>query len=247
MESGKKKGVRIIQPLLIRGPILILAIAIVFFEACSRQEEIPLRIDLVERYIRFPGVIYPHRYNTFRDRENGHHFIVWSGGGNAKKALITTNTPDEQILDGLLILGAAPGDNLTQDGWTKRSDPSSAEPDKRVQGTVVDIIVSWEDRELPANQLFKNTKESDFDFRVGGHYDLIAIWRSGCVTCLFSCPGGRTGNAAFTIRDQSLNRKTFQADESILPPDGTLVLVHMRLQTNPETAPAHSSSTESSD
>jgi len=58
---------------------------------------------------------------------------------------------------------------------------------------------------------------------------LIPVWRSGCVTCLFSCPGGKTSNAAFTIRDQYLNRKVFLADEKNLPPDGTPVRVSMRV------------------
>ncbi len=198
--------------------------------ACSPKEEVPLRMDLVNRYVSFPGIIHPKHYNKYRDRANGHHFIVWTGGGNAKKALITTPVSDEQILDALLIIGAIPGDNLTAETWTKRDDPSSVEPDQRVEGTKIDIYVQWEEEELSADQIFLESEKKDFEFRVGGHRDLISVWNSGCVTCLFSCPGGRTSNANYTIRDQAQDRKRFVADVSKLPKDGTSVLVRFEIE-----------------
>lgn len=214
--------------LLFAAPLLLAAAAAVWLAGCRAKDPNRLKIDLMEREIRFPGKIYPQRYNTRSDRANGHHFIVFSGGGNRAKALIETDVPDRAILAGLEALGAAPGDNLTEAAWTERNDPDSPEPDKRVEGTPVDIFVSWNGESHPAWSLFEDESEEDFRIRFGGHEALIPVWESGCVTCLFSCPGGRTSNAAFTIRDQAGDRKTFRANEAELPPDGAEVMVRFR-------------------
>ena len=198
-------------------------------------------MDLSEGGIEFPGVIYPERYNTRTDRANGHHFIVWSGGTNAEKALINTDVPDERILAGLEALGAAPGNNLTEATWTERFNENSPAPDRRVEGARLKIVVSWEGMARPAYELLEGATESDLDIRFGGYEALIPLWRSGCVTCLFSCPGGRTSNAAFTIRDQALNRKSFRAERSKLPADGTPVRVIIQPVREELPSPAASS------
>ncbi len=195
----------------------------------SKKDKATTKIDLVKRQVTFPGVIRPEHYNTYSDRANGHHFIVWSGGNNSKKALIVTQIPDDHILSALEALKVKPGNNLTVETWNERANPSSPAPEKHVKGTKIKISVSWDDKELPAHELFENSDEDDFEFRVGGHRDLISVWHSGCVTCLFSCPGGRTSNAVYTIRDQYKDRKTFKADLSRLPEDGTPVKVHMKV------------------
>ncbi|MDP8245395.1 MAG: YdjY domain-containing protein [Candidatus Hinthialibacter antarcticus] len=176
--------------------------------------------------VTFGGKIYPARFNSRNDRANGHHFIVWSGGGNARKALIESNVPDVDILAKLIATGAKPGDNLTAEAWTERKDEKSTAPDQRVEGTKIRITVEWDGVEHRMGEMIESASESDFDIRVGGHAALVPVWRSGCVTCLFSCPGGRTSNHAFTIRDQALDRKTFRAIESNLPKDGAAVRVN---------------------
>jgi len=196
--------------------------------SCSQEDPNTLTIDIAHTKISFPGVIYPQRYNSLSDRANGHHLIVWSGGGNANKALINTEVPDEKILSGLEALGAISGDNLTQAAWDDRFDPTSPEPDQHVEGTAVNIFVSWREKYSPVYELFESASATDFDFRLGGHRDLIPVWRSGCVTCLFSCPGGRTSNAVYTLRDQAQNQKLFQVNLAVLPKDGTKVTVNIQ-------------------
>lgn len=209
-------------------PRIILIAALVM--ACgSGPEEVPMRIDFSTHSISFPGTIYPERYNTRADRNNGHHLIVWSGGGNARKALIGTDFNDKDILTFLESLGAVAGNNLTEKTWTERDNPASAEPDKHVEGTPIDVFVSWGKEEYPIYTLLKETTPEEIDIRVGGHIDLIPLWNSGCVTCSFSCPGGRTSNAAFTIRDQARNTHSFFADLSRLPKDGTEVKIRMEV------------------
>lgn len=211
-------------------PGFALFLYISLWVGCSPESPDTLHIDIMNAQLKFQGTIHPKRYNEYSDRANGHHFIVFNGGSNASKALINTDVVDEQILSGLEALGAIAGNNLSQATWDERANPNSNEADQRVSGTPIDIFVQWDETFVPAYELFSDIELTDFNIRFGGHADLIPVWQSGCVTCLFSCPGGRTSNEAFTIRDQAQNKQSFFADESILPEDGTKV--HIILKPN---------------
>jgi hypothetical protein len=115
---------------------------------------------------------------------------------------------------------------LSAEAWTERLDPDNPHPDERVEGPRLKVSVTWEGAER-AYVLAELVDEeaAAVDVRFGGHRAYIDRWRSGCVTCLFSCPGGRTSNAAWTIRDQARERHGFHAAEDRLPPDGTPVRV----------------------
>lgn len=188
--------------------------------------------------VRFTGHIYPRRYNEGKDRANGHHAIVWRGGNNASKALIKADTADVDIQDALEQLGLKPADNLKPEAWTQRDDPADPASDERVQGPPLRITVTWDGLEQPMefSRLFRDTTPGDVRIHFGGHRASIERWHSGCITCLFSCPGGRTSNAAFTIRDQARDRRSFMANEDKLPPDGTKVEVTIQ-PASPATAP----------
>lgn len=177
--------------------------------------------------VRFTGHIYPRRYNERRDRANGHHAIVWRSGNNASKALIEADTADVDIQDALEKLGLQPADNLKPEAWTRRDDPDHPAPDERVEGPPLRITVTWDDLDQPMElwRLFRDTTTGDVRIHFGGHRASIERWHSGCIACLFSCPGGRTSSAAFTLRDQARDRRSFMADEEKLPPDGTSIEV----------------------
>ena len=197
--------------------------------SCGSSDAPITHIDLNEKTVTIPGVVYPKRYNTRNDRAHGHHLIVWSKGGNANKALFETHVPDLEILDALEEIGAESGNNLTQKTWSERNNPQSIEPDMQVEGTSIDITINWNGAEHPIYEILNDVTPDEIDIRVGGHAELAPIGNSGSIVCLFSCPGGRTSNAAFTIRDQSIGRREFTANLSILPPDGTSVEIRMRI------------------
>lgn len=211
---------------------LIIPTLFVFIHSCEKESDHSMRVSVFsdQKAIEFQGKLYPRRYNTHSDRQGGHHFIVWSKGGAAGKALIQSNTPDLEILSALGTLGAKPGNNLTEETWTKRNEPNSPEPDRHVLGSKVRIWVEWNGEKHPIQTLFQRSTDQDFEIRVGGHQDLIPLWRSGCVTCLFSCPGGRTSNAVYTIREQAQGSVNFVADEDRLPKDGAIVKIRMELE-----------------
>ena len=144
-----------------------------------------------------------------------------------------------EIQEALEKLGLNPADNLKPEAWTQRDDPGDPAADERVEGPQLRITVTWDGPGQPVEllELFRNTTAGDVRIHFGGHRASIERWHSGCITCLFSCPGGRTSNAALTIRDQTRDRRIFMANEEKLPPDGTTVEVTIQ-PASPTTAPA---------
>lgn len=220
---------------------LILCAALISCDKQPRSAPVTVERDANHNVgeVRFTGHIYPRRYNERKDRANGHHAIVWRGGNSASKALIEADTADVEIQDALEKLGLKPADNLKPEAWTQRDDPDDLAPDERVKGPPLRITVTWDGLGQPMElwRLFRNTTAGDVRIHFGGHRASIDRWRSGCITCLFSCPGGRTSNAAFTIRDQARDRRSFMANQEKLPPDGTTVEVTIQ-PAEATTAPA---------
>ena len=68
-----------------------------------------------------------------------------------------------------------------------------------------------------------------FEMRFGGHRQNIPAWHSGCVACLYSCPGSKLGNARSTVRDFADGLVLFRLREGVLPADGTEVEVRLQL------------------
>lgn len=182
-------------------------------------------------FVRTEGRIYPGRYNANPNRAQGHHAIVWKGGTAAEKALVESSGEDGQVLEALIAVGAVAGNNLPNETWLERDNPKSPAPDFTVKGTPVEILVSWEGLKepLPLRDLLEWSGLANYEPRVGGHADQRAYWNSGCVYCLFSCPGGRISNAGATIRQQARGEVEWKAREALLPAEGTPVQLFFRV------------------
>lgn len=166
----------------------------------------------------------------------GYHLIVWDGGGAADHSLFVASVSDIQILEALESLGAQPGNALTIDSWDERNDPGTEAPDRVIQGPRVQIeIVLADSTVLTLADLLIDEGGRGFDMRFGGHRENIPEWHSGCVVCLYSCPGSKVGNASYTVRDFVAGEAHFRVNEAVLPPDRTEVTVRFRLE--PETTP----------
>ena len=215
----------------------VVAVTVLLLVGCDeRSQPVPIpssrpaRVvgDVESDAVTFTGRIYPQRYNRLTDRSKGHHAIVWQYGTAAPKALIEADEPDVDIQERLeKNVGLVPGNNLQAEAWTRVRDRNHPEPDRKVAGPELSVSVSWAglDEPIPLHELFINTQPTDVRIRFGGHLEFTSLWKSGCVVCLFSCPGGRTSNAAYTLREQVFGQRSFVADESRLPPDGTAVEV----------------------
>lgn len=65
--------------------------------------------------------------------------------------------------------------------------------------------------------------------RFGGNRRNIPEWESGCIVCLYSCPGSKVGNARYTVRDYEDGVTRFRVRAGALPRDDTRVGVILRL------------------
>lgn len=192
-----------------------------------------LRLNHAEKSLHFSGRIFPNQFNSFISWTKNHHFIVFKNGRAAHNALVESDVSDLEILNGLEQLGAKAGNNLSVETWEKRADKTNHEPDKRVEGSIIEVFLSWEEHKFvqPAD-IFDDKFGKGFQFRFGGHRALMNVWKSGCIVCLQSCPGGRISNANYTMRDYESGISKFDVKKSMLPKDGTPVVVMLKVMSD---------------
>ncbi|MFQ3598750.1 MAG: YdjY domain-containing protein [Chloroherpetonaceae bacterium] len=189
-----------------------------------------LHLNHAEKSLRFSGKIFPNQFNAFTSWTKHHHFIVFKEGRAAHNALIKSEVSDLEILNALEQLGAKAGNNLSIDTWEKRADKTNPEPDKRVEGSRIEVVVAWQEtHHVQAADMFHDKFGKGFEFRFGGHRALMNVWKSGCIICLQSCPGGRISNANYTMRDYENGTAKFDVQKSILPKEGTPVVVTLKV------------------
>ncbi len=161
----------------------------------------------------------------------GYHAIVWRGGKAAHAALFAADVTDIQVLDAIEKLGARPGNNVPMEAWERRHDAKSAAPDTVIAGPPVEVFVVFPGRRepVPLSAILIDSAGRGIDLRFGGHRGNIPIWKSGCIVCLYSCPGSKVGNARATERDYAREVTRFRVRPGTLPPDGTPVRVILRI------------------
>ena len=178
-------------------------VSILIVASCGGSEPARLEVLLDEGAVEFPAVVRAADFAGPVAATGGYHLIVWKNGTAADKALFRAEVSDLEFLDALEALGAIPGDALSLETWDDRFDEGSWRPDQVVG--------------------------SGFEMRFGGHRANIPEWRSGCVACLYSCPGSKIGNANYTVRDYVRESTRFSVKEGVLPKDGSRVTVRVEL------------------
>jgi hypothetical protein len=161
----------------------------------------------------------------------GYHAIVAKGGRSAHAALLEADVSDTEVLDALEELGAKPGNNVPMEAWEKRRDRASRAPDTVMEGPSVEVLLRLPGRDglVPLADVLRDPGGRGLDLRFGGNRANIPKWRSGCIVCLYSCPGAKVGNARYTVRDYVEGATRFTARDGALPPDGTRIGVVLRL------------------
>jgi hypothetical protein len=161
----------------------------------------------------------------------GYHLVVWSHGGAAPASLFEAAVSDVAVLDALEALGARPGNGLPMASWERRDDARDPAPDRVIAGPPVEMTVRVPGRASPLTleQLLVDPGGRGFAMRLGGHRANIPHWHSGCIVCLYSCPGSKVGNARYTVRDYVRGTTRFAVREGVLPDDGTEVTITLRL------------------
>jgi hypothetical protein len=191
-----------------------------------------------------PGVVTVRRPNEieFTARVNakafdsswmmpGYHALVWRGGRMAHAALLEADVTDRQVVEALEGLGAKPGNNLPMEAWEERKNPKDPAPDTVIAGAAVEVLLGLPSRTdlIPLASALEDSAGRGLQMRFGGNAANIPKWKSGCIVCLYSCPGSKVGNARYTVRDYEKGVTRFRARPGVLPPDGTPIRVVLRL------------------
>jgi hypothetical protein len=228
-----RKSPRLRYPLLLAGFVLLIAGIAWSLARPGAAPPGPLRA--AAREVEFPATVSRRAF----EREllgmgmPGYHLIVWKDGGAAMAALFRAEVTDVQVLDALERLGARPGDALGMATWDERKNPSSKAPDRVIEGPPVEVLVRVPGRAAPLTlpEILEDPGGRGFDMRFGGHRANIPKWKSGCVVCLYSCPGSKVGNARYTVRDWVKETTRFRVrKDAPLPADGGRVSVIFRLR-----------------
>jgi hypothetical protein len=184
--------------------------------------------------IEFPATIESFRFNHDLFMP-GYHAVVWRGGRAAGMSLLRAEVTDVEVLEALEQLGARPGNALGMETWNRRHDPHDPAPDQVIAGPPVEVLVRLPGapQPLPLGELLSDPGGRGVEMRFGGHRANIPLWHSGCIVCLYSCPGSKVGNARYTVRDYVRGTTRFRARGDRLPRDGTEVGVILRLAGPP--------------
>jgi hypothetical protein len=164
-----------------------------------------------------------------------YHLLVWGEGKAAPAALLRSRASDREVLAALERLGLRPGNALGMATWEHRHDDADRAPEKRIEGPPVEVLLRLpgESRLIPLGEVLRDASGQAFDLRFGGHQANIEQWHSGCVICLYSCPGSKIGNRAHTVREYVEQPDRFAVIEGVLPPDGSEVTVVIRPARRP--------------
>jgi hypothetical protein len=219
-----------------RGAILLISLAISIsgfvLAVGSRSGGSTSAVRISGRQIEFPAVVTADSFEREILGMPGYHLIVWKGGRAAPAALFRAEVTDTEVLDALERLGAKPGNALDMATWEERKYPDSHAPDAVIQGPPIEILVKVSGRAQPLTlaEILEDPGGRGFDMRFGGHRANIPKWKSGCVVCLYSCPGSKVGNARYTVRDYMKGTTRFRVKDGALPADGERVRVVFRLR-----------------
>jgi hypothetical protein len=211
--------------------VRVVALALVILTAANGVAK-PAKpvVDRARGEVRIPAKVQPHAM----DRPfgvKGHHAVVWDGGRSKLWALFVSSVSDHDVRVALDSLGARRGENLTPATWNERENLKSSEPDKRVEGTKLEVLVEWSGKRVPLAHLLaeEGSAAPKLDFRYGGNEAWQNEFHSGCIVCLYSCPGGAIGNHAHTIRDYVKDGVIYASRPERLPKAGTNVTIILKV------------------
>ena len=147
------------------------------------------------------------------------HGVVFKGGSNGEKSVLRGLGSEIAFYEALMSLGFNAGNNVTVDDMSKGV---------HVEGDRLDVFVTWEglDGEIPFADIIRASEERPMDIRFGGNLANAENAKTGCILCLDSCAVGIVSNTSYETG--ASNRIQFFGIDSVLPPDGTEVIVIFR-------------------
>lgn len=141
-----------------------------------------------------------------------HWGIGYDGGKLADKFILLSPVTPDSLYDALAGIGLRPGNNLSIDS-----------NGRFVSGDELSVKAKWQGLKTPLSlkDIFRDSSNKGFKIRFGGNKSAALKYKTGCLTCLESCPIGITSNALYpqissikrAIRPNSL----FSGNSEVLP------------------------------
>lgn len=180
--------------------------------------------------LAMPATLQVEAFASSSGDDRSYHALVHEEGSAAEKALLTTPLSDREIARTLRDMGAEDGGGVPMAAWNLRRLPLVRAPRTRVAGTPLRILVDWEGWDAPReiSSLLLDPGGRGLSFRFGGNEEHDHLWESGCIACLFSCPGGVVSNERYSIRDYVRGTTRF-SPAADLPSDEVAVTVILEL------------------
>ena len=151
------------------------------------------------------------------------HASVNTDGSNGAKSVLTAYATPEEFYNALIEIGAKPGENMNPDNATTT----------HVEGSKIGATVTWEGagKDYDINEVIKDSNGKKIEFRFGGNSERAKTKKTGCLTCLDSCPVGIISNTTYTYGAvEKRNEVKFTGNPDVLPEDGTYVAVTYTLE-----------------
>ena len=146
--------------------------------------DLPLVVDVPSRTVK----MYAELSLEHLTRTTGHWGIGCRSGTLADRFILVSPADPLDFHDALIRVGARPGNNLEPDSYGRH-----------VTGDALAVTVSWPGLRAPLDlkEIFHDETGRGFAIRFGGNREAARKHRTGCLTCLESCPVGITSNAAY--------------------------------------------------
>jgi len=177
----------------------------------------PLRVDPANQQ-----VIIAAEVNQQHFTEPSQHGVGSAAGTRREEFLLRSPANQLDFHDKLLEIGLTPGNNLTL---------TSPKTDV-VQGDLLDVDVTWvgAPRWYALSEVLQDTagEKRGVEVRFGGNRSASADKKTGCMTCLYSCPVGITSNTQYTVQDRDNGLAQYTLNEAVLPQGTTWVAIRYK-------------------
>ena len=190
--------------------------------AASPTADNPLVVDEAAKAI----LVYAEVNGTYFT-EPTRHAVTYEGGRNGDKTILRSKAQMPDAYDALVKLGAEPGNNVTADDMDKGVSNT---------GTPMRATVKWEGQdEVPLQDCIRAETDKDYHMSLvfAGNRDANVKSNAGCLVCLDSCASGMITDASWptgSTQEGPLKSVTFYANENVLPPDGSPVVVTLYVE-----------------
>lgn len=144
----------------------------------------PLVCDAKRRTVKMYAEV-----NLLRLTETTTHWgIGCQAGKYANKFILVSPAEPVDLHDALVRIGAKPGNNLALDSYGQF-----------VAGDRLNVTVSWPGLKRPFDltEIFADSAGKGYQIRFGGNKAAAEKMKTGCLTCLESCPISISSNAVY--------------------------------------------------